>query len=82
MAFPYKIKADKCVGRCNDKNNPYFKVCVPNVVKNVSVKVFDLISQKNDLRNVTVHKSCRCGYLLDEKVCNNKQKWNKDKCRC
>ena len=34
------------------------------------------------LKNVDFHKSCKCGCLLDEKVCNNKQKWNKNKCRC
>ena len=27
-------------------------------------------------------KSCKCDSLLDEKVCNNKQKWYKNKCRC
>ena len=82
MTFPYKMKVDKCVGSCNDVNNPYFKVCVPDIVKNISVKVFDLISKKNVLKNVNFHKSCKCNCLLDEKVCNNKQKWNKDKCRC
>ena len=46
MTFPYKIKVDKCVGSCNDKGNPYFKVCTPDTVKNISVKVFELISQK------------------------------------
>ena len=34
--FPYKVKVDKCVGSCNDVDNPYFKVCLPDVVKNVS----------------------------------------------
>ena len=34
------------------------------------------------LRNVSFHKSCKCSCLLDEKFCNNKQKWNKEKCRC
>ena len=34
------------------------------------------------LRNASFHKSCKCGCLLDEKVCINKQKWNKIKCRC
>ena len=82
MTFPYKSKVDKCVGSCNDVGNPYFKVCLPDIVKNVRVKVFDLMSQENVLRNVSFHKSCKCGCLLDEKVCNNKQKWNKDKCRC
>ena len=26
MTFPDKIKVDKCVGSCNDVENPYFKV--------------------------------------------------------
>ena len=82
MTFPYKIKVDKCVGSCNDKENPYFKVCLLDVVKNISVKNFDLISKKSVLRNISFHQSCKCGCLLDEKVCNNKQKWNKEKCRC
>ena len=82
MTFPYKIKVDKCVGSCNDAENSYFKVCLPDVVKNISVKSLDLISGKNVLRYISFHQSCKCGCLLDEKVCNNKQKWNKDKCRC
>ena len=50
MTFPYKIKVDKCVGSCNDVKNPYFKVCLPHVFKNISIKVFDLSSQKNMLK--------------------------------
>ena len=46
MTFAYKIKVDKCVGSCNDVENPYFKVCLLDIVKNISVKSFDLISQK------------------------------------
>ena len=82
MTFPYKIKVDKCVVSCNDVENPYFKVCLPDIVKNISVKVFDLISKKHVLKIISIHRSCKCGCLLDEKVCNNKHKWNKNKCRC
>ena len=82
MTSPYKIGVNRYVGSCNDLNNPYFKVCSPDIVKNISVKVFDLISQQNNFRNITFHKSCKCDCLLDEKVCNNEQRWNKDKCRC
>ena len=42
MTFPYKIEVDRCIGSCNDKDNPYFKFCLPDSVKNVSVKFFDL----------------------------------------
>ena len=56
MTFPHKIKVDRCVGSCNDVNNPYSKVCLPDIVKNMSVKFFDLISQQNELRQVSFHK--------------------------
>ena len=43
MTFPCKIKVDKCDRSCNNKDNPYFKVCTLDIAKNISVKVFDLI---------------------------------------
>ena len=70
MTFSYKIKVDKCVGSCNDVKNPYFKVYSPDIVKNGSVKVFDLISQQSSFRNITFHESCKCGCLLDESSSN------------
>ena len=74
MTYSYKIRVDRCIGSCNDKDNPYFKVCLPDSVKNISVKSFDLISKKNVLKNISFHKTCKCGCLLDEKVSNNLQK--------
>ena len=73
---------DKCVGSFNDKENLYFKVCLPDSIKNITVKSFDLLSKKSVLKNISFHKSCKCDCLLDEKICNNLQKWNKEKCRC
>ena len=52
MTFPCKIKIDKCIGSCNDVGNPYFKVCLPDSIKNISVKSFNLISQKTALKNI------------------------------
>ena len=70
MTFPYKIRVDRCVGSCNDKENPYFKVCLPDSIKNITVKSFDLLSKKNVLKNISFHETCKCDCLLDEKVCN------------
>ena len=44
MNLPYKIKVNRCVGSCNDKDNPYFKTCTPDIVINISAKVFNLIA--------------------------------------
>ena len=74
MTFSYKIKVDKCVRSFNNVENPSFKVCLPDSVKNITVKVFDLISRKNVLKNVCFHESCKCSCLSDEKVCNKNQK--------
>ena len=82
MTFPYKIKVDKCIGSCNNENNPYYKICLPNSIKNISVRSLDLISQRLVFKNVSFHKTCKCGCSIGENVCNNLQKWNKNKCRC
>ena len=31
--YPFSIKINKCSGNCNDINNPYAKICVPDVIK-------------------------------------------------
>ena len=63
-------------------NNPYAKLCVLDVAKNIYVKVFNLISRTNETRHIKWHESCKCKCRLDASVCNNKQRWNKNKCRC
>ena len=30
--YPYSIKVNKCSGSCNNINNPYGKICIPNIV--------------------------------------------------
>ena len=79
--YSFSIKTSKCSGNCNI-NDPYSKICVPDVVKNLNVKVFNLMSRTNETRHIEWHKTCKCECRLDAIVCNNKQRWNKDKCRC
>ena len=43
--YPFSIKTSKCGGSCNNINDPYAKMCVPDVVKNLNVKVFNLIQE-------------------------------------
>ena len=37
--FPFSIKTSKCSVSCNNINNPYTKLCIPDVVKNLDVKI-------------------------------------------
>ena len=41
--YPFSIKTSKCGGSCNNINDPYLKMCVPDVAKNLNVKVFNLM---------------------------------------
>ena len=38
MFYPYSINVNKCSGNCNDINDPYARICVPDIVKNLKVK--------------------------------------------
>ena len=71
---PYSIKVNKCSGSCNNINDPYAKLCVPDVVKNLNIKVFNLMSRTNETRHIEWHETCKCKCRLDASVCNNKQR--------
>ena len=79
--FPFSIKTSKCSGSCNNINDPYAKICVPDVIKNLNVKVFNLMSRANETRHIKWHETCKCKCRLNASVCNNKQRWNNDKWR-
>ena len=48
----------------------------------MNVNVFNLISRTNKTKYIKRHETCKCKCRLDASVCNNKQRWNEDKCRC
>ena len=79
ILYPFSMKINRCNGNCNNINNPHSSVCVPNVVRNITAKVFDLMSWINKAKQIKWDESCKCECRLDPIICNNKQKWNKDK---
>ena len=40
------------------------------------------MSRTNETRHIKWHKTCKCKCKLDASICNNKQRWNDDKCIC
>ena len=40
------------------------------------------MSRTNETKNIKWHETCKCECRLHAIVCNNKQRWNKNKCRC
>ena len=57
-------------------------MCVSHVVKNLNVKVFNQMLRTNETGHIEWHETCKFKCRLDASVCNNKQYWNDDKCRC
>ena len=55
--YPYSIKINKCSGSCGNTNDPYVKLCVPDTIKNINVKVFNLMSRTNETRHIKWHKT-------------------------
>ena len=79
--YLFSIKTSKCSGSCNNINDPYAKMCVPDVAKNLNVKVFNLMLRTNQTKQIKWHETCKCKCKLDTGICNNKRR-NNDKCRC
>ena len=48
--FPFSIETRKCSCSCNSISYPYAKICVPDIIKNLNVKVFNLMSKTNETR--------------------------------
>ena len=74
MFYPFSIKVNKCSGNCNSINDPYAKICVPDTVKYLNVRVFNLMSRTNETRHIKWHKTCKCICRLHKIICNSKQR--------
>ena len=82
LFYPYNVLVNTCSGSCNTLDNPMTKLCVIDVIKRVNVQVYNFLMRLNGTRNVLRHESCKCVCKLNSSVCNNKQIWNDDTCRC
>ena len=55
--YIYNIEVNKCSGSCKNINDPYAKLCVPDVGKNINVKVFNLMSRANETKHIKWHET-------------------------
>ena len=82
LFYLYNVQVNNCSGSCNTLEDPMARLCVPNIIKNVNMKVYNFLMRLNESRNVLWHESCKCLCRLNSSVCNSKQIWNNDACRC
>ena len=82
LFYPYNVLVNECSGSWDTLDNPVAKLCVPNIIKRINMKVYNFLMRLNGTRNLLWHESCKCICKLNSSVCNNKQIWNSDTCRC
>ena len=77
--YPVAVKLDRCVGSCNALNDLPNKVRFPNKSEHLNIRVFNMITGKNESKVLTKDISWKCKFkLMEENVISN-QKWNNDK---
>ena len=55
LFYPYNVLVNKCSRSCNTLDDPMAKLCVPNVIKRVNMKVYIFLMSLNKTRNVLWH---------------------------
>ena len=68
--YPFMISLNKCT-----------ESCVPKETKDLNVKAFNKITNKNEAKAMTKHISCDCKCKFNSTVCNSNQKWNNKTCQ-
>ena len=52
------------------------KLCVPDIVKDMNIKVFNMLSRINETRKIVWHETCKCICRLTSAICSDKQDKN------
>ena len=50
--------------------------------KNINIKVFNMITNKNEAKAITKRISCYCKCKLNITTCNSNKIWINKKCQC
>ena len=57
LFYPY-VLVYKCSGSCDMLDNPMAKLCVPNIIKRINMRVYNSLMRLNETGNVLWHESC------------------------
>ena len=63
--YQFAVDVDICVRSCNALDDFSNKVCAPNKTEDLNLSVFNMITEKNELKILTKHISCECKCKFD-----------------
>ena len=78
--YPFAVKLDKYVGSGNSLNDLTNKVCVRDKREDLNAYVFNMITGKKWIKNLTKDISWEWKRKFHGRKCNSNQNWNNDKC--
>ena len=61
----FSVSSNKCRENCNSIDDIYARLFFPDVVKDMNVKMLNLKSSVNGKRFISLHKPCKCNFILD-----------------
>ena len=76
---PFMISLDICTGSSNVLSS---NICVPKETKDVNVKAYNIVTNKNKAKTMEKHITCDCKCKFNTTACNSNQKWNDKTCQC
>ena len=50
--YTYSVLVNKCSCSCDNINDTYVKLCVSDVIENIIIKVFNLMSRTNETSHI------------------------------
>ena len=77
--YSFMVGLDKYSGNCNVLSP---KLCVSKERKDINIKVFNMITNKNGAITMAKHISCDYECKFNSTTCNSDQKWNNKTCQC
>ena len=80
--YPFIVSLDKCRRTCNSGNDLSIKICVPSKTKDINVKAFNMIINRNGAKTLLKHILCDCKFKFNSTTCNSNQKWKNKTYQC
>ena len=77
--YSFMISLNKCTGSCNVLSP---KMCVPKETKDINVKAFNMITNKDEAKVMAEYISCDWKCKFSSTACNSKHKWNNKTYQC
>ena len=77
--YPFRISLDK---RNENFNLLSPKICVPKETKNINVKVFNMLKNKDVAKTMIKQILCDCKRKFNSTTCNSNEKWNNKTRQC